>query len=137
VTRSDTVFVGHGLIAFASAAAAFTPPAPTLDSSCRFVVIVLALGFVLGVTLVPFRRESINTNQPAAAGRRAGRSTFRRGRDAGGRRSIVGTPARVLAAYRRIVREGPFGVALTGLAAVTLALSACALTYVSASAIGF
>lgn len=100
------------------AGVALALPAPTLESSYRFVVSVLALGVVLGVVPVPGRAASLE------ASRRTGRSSALSD-------SIADAPAQVVGACRRTVLADPLGAALTGLTAVTLALGAYAVTYVS------
>ena len=103
------------------AGTALALPAPTLDSSYRFVVSVLAFGLVLGVTPVPARSD-----RSASFG--AGRPEHQ---SSGRIRSIVGMPVRAVGTCHRTVLADPFGAALTGLTTITTALVAYTVTYVS------
>jgi hypothetical protein len=98
-------------------------PAPTLDSAYRFVLSVLVLGIALGV--VSELRSWVGS---ADSSGRSERPTTRGGH------SAAGVPRRTIGAHRRTIFGDPFGAALTGLTAVTLALGAYALTYVATAA---
>ena len=105
------------------AGAVLALPAPTLDSAYRFVLSVLGLGIALGVV-----SELRSWARSVGSSPRSERATTQGGR------SITTAPGRALDACRRATPGDPFGVALTGLTAVTLALGAYALTYVATAA---
>lgn len=120
------------------AGAALALPAPTLDSSYRFVLSVLALGVAAGVAPVPKSESDGSAHPGQRSDRWIGRSLRRvrgrwRARDRSATGGLVrGVSARAVEACRRTVLADPFGAALTGLTAVTLALVAYAMTYVYA-----
>jgi membrane-bound metal-dependent hydrolase YbcI (DUF457 family) len=105
------------------AGAVLALPAPTLDSSYRFVLSVLGLGTVLGAV----------SELRSWAGAADSSPRFERPTPRGGR-SIVTALGRVLGACRRATLDDPFSAALTGLTAVTLALGAYTVTYVATAA---
>jgi membrane-bound metal-dependent hydrolase YbcI (DUF457 family) len=118
-------------IAYAGAALAI--PAPTLESSYQFVVSVLAVGVVVGISpaVRPYRRSNSNSRSgsPLPSVQRSGQeaNATEHDRKPGEVTTEAGGVERVRAASGRCGRL--FNGAMTSLAAITLALLAYTVTY--------